>query len=130
MPSLMAVSAVHHHLIRKRKRMQIDLVVESAEPREVMHFALLFGYGASIINPYMVFAIIDRMVKEKAIQLDYQKAEENYINSINKGILKIMSKMGISTLRSYRSSQIFEAVGIHPDVIDKYFEGTAQGLEA
>ena len=120
----MAVSAVHHHLINKRKRMQIDIVVESAEPREVMHFALLFGYGASIINPYMVFAVIDKLVKEKAIQLDYQKAEENYINSINKGILKIMSKMGISTLRSYRSSQIFEAVGIHPDVINRYFAGT------
>ena len=123
-PSLLAVSAVHHHLIKTRKRMQIDIVVESAEPREVMHFALLFGYGASIINPYMSFAVIDKLVKDKAIQLDYQKAEENYINSINKGILKIMSKMGISTLRSYRSSQIFEAVGIHPDVIDKYFAGT------
>jgi glutamate synthase (NADPH/NADH) large chain len=123
-PSLMAVSAVHHHLIAKRKRMQIDIVVESAEPREVMHFALLFGYGASIINPYLSFAIIDKLVKGKAIQLDFQKAEANYINSINKGILKIMSKMGISTLRSYRSSQIFEAVGIHPEVIDKYFAGT------
>ena len=123
-PSLMAVSAVHHHLINKRKRMQIDIVVESAEPREVMHFALLFGYGASIINPYMSFAIIDKLIKEKAIQLDYQKAEANYINSINKGILKIMSKMGISTLRSYRSSQIFEAVGIHQDVINRYFRGT------
>lgn len=123
-PSLLAVSAVHHHLIAKRKRMQIDLVVESAEPRQVMHFALLFGYGASIINPYMSFAIIDKLVKEKAIQLDYGRAEENYINSINKGLLKIISKMGISTLRSYRSSQIFEAVGIHPDVTDRYFTGT------
>ena len=72
----------------------------------------------------MSFAVIDKLVKEKAIQLDYQKAEENYVNSINKGILKIMSKMGISTLRSYRSSQIFEAVGIHTDVINKYFAGT------
>ena len=123
-PSLLAVSAVHHHLIGKRKRMQIDIVVESAEPREIMHFALLFGYGASIINPYMSFAVIDKLVRDKAIQLDYQKAEENYVNSINKGILKIMSKMGISTLRSYRSSQIFEAVGIHQDLIDKYFQGT------
>ncbi len=127
-PSLMAVSAVHHHLIDKRKRMQIDIVVESADPREVMHFALLFGYGASIINPYLSFAVIDRLVKEKAIQLDYQKAGENYVNSINKGILKIMSKMGISTLRSYRSSQIFEAVGIHPDVIGKYFPGTVSRI--
>jgi glutamate synthase (NADPH/NADH) large chain len=127
-PSLLAVSAVHHYLIEKRKRMQIDIVVESAEPREVMHFALLFGYGASIINPYLSFAVIDRLVKDKAIQLDYQKAEENYVNSINKGILKIMSKMGISTLRSYRSSQIFEAVGIHKDVIDKYFSGTSSRI--
>ena len=123
-PSLMAVSAVHHYLIEKRKRMQIDIVVESAEPREVMHFALLFGYGASIINPYLSFAIIDKLVKDKAIQLDYQKAEENYIHAINNGILKIMSKMGISTLRSYRSSQIFEAIGIHQEVINKYFAGT------
>jgi glutamate synthase (NADPH/NADH) large chain len=127
-PSLLAVSAVHKHLIKKRKRMQIDIVVESAEPREVMHFALLFGYGASIINPYMSLAVIDKLVKGKAIQLDYQKAEENYINSIQKGLLKIMSKMGISTLRSYRSSQIFEAVGIHPDVIDKYFTGTVSRI--
>ncbi len=127
-PSLLAVSAVHHYLIKKRKRMQIDLVIETAEPREVMHFALLFGYGASIINPYMSFAVIDRLVKDKAIQLDYKRAEENYVNSVNKGILKIMSKMGISTLRSYRSSQIFEVVGIHPDVIEKYFAGTISRL--
>ena len=127
-PSLLAVSAVHHHLIKTRKRMQIDIVVESAEPREVMHFALLFGYGASIINPYMCFAVIEKLVKEKAIQLDYQKAEANYVNSLNKGILKIMSKMGISTLRSYRSSQIFEAIGIHNDVINKYFAGTTSRI--
>ncbi len=127
-PSLLAVSAVHHHLIKKRKRMQIDIVVESAEPREVMHFALLFGYGASIINPYLCFAVIEKLVKEKAIQLDFQKAEANFVYSINKGILKIMSKMGISTLRSYRSSQIFEAVGIHLDVIDKYFAGTTSRI--
>jgi glutamate synthase (NADPH/NADH) large chain len=127
-PSLLAVSAVHHYLIRKRKRMQIDIVVESADPREVMHFALLFGFGASIINPYMSFAVIDKLVKDKAIQLDYQKAEENYVHAINKGILKIMSKMGISALRSYRSSQIFEAVGINQDVINRYFEGTTSRL--
>ncbi len=127
-PSLLGVSAVHHYLIEKRKRMQIDIVVESAEPREVMHFALLFGYGASIINPYMSFAIIDKLVSDKAVQLDYQKAEENYIHAINKGLMKIMSKMGISTLRSYRSSQIFEALGIHPDVIKKYFAGTVSRL--
>jgi len=123
-PSLLAVSAVHHYLVEKRKRMQIDIIVESAEPREVMHFALLFGYGASVINPYMSFAIIEKLVKDKVIQLDYKKAEENYINAINKGLLKIMSKMGISTLRSYRSSQIFEAIGISRDVVDRYFKGT------
>jgi glutamate synthase (NADPH) large chain len=127
-PSLLAVSAVHHYLIDKRKRMQIDLVVETADAREVHHFALLFGYGASVINPYLAFAVIEKLVNDKVIQLDYQKAEENYINAINKGILKIMSKMGISTLRSYRSSQVFEAVGIHTDVIDKYFAGTTSRL--
>ena len=128
-PSLLAVSAVHHHLVAKRKRMQTDIVVESAEPREVMHFALLFGYGASIINPYMSFAVIEQLVKEKELQLDYIKAEENYIHSINKGLLKILSKMGISTLRSYRSAQIFEAVGVHHTVIDKYFSGTVTRIE-
>ena len=123
-PSLLAVSAVHHHLINCRKRMQIDIVVESAEPREVMHFALLFGYGASIINPYMSFAIIEQLVDKRVIQQDFDKAQDNYIHAINKGLLKILSKMGISTLRSYRAAQIFEAVGIHSSVINKYFQGT------
>ncbi|MBN1132322.1 MAG: glutamate synthase large subunit [Bacteroidales bacterium] len=127
-PSLLAVSAVHHHLIERRKRMQIDIVVESAEPREVMHFALLFGYGASIINPYMSFAVIEKLAKDRIIQQDYAKAEENYISAINKGLLKILSKMGISTLRSYRAAQIFEAVGISNDVIAKYFEGTVSRI--
>jgi glutamate synthase (NADPH/NADH) large chain len=127
-PSLLAVSAVHHHLINCRKRMQIDIVVESAEPREVMHFALLFGYGASIINPYMSFAIIEQLVTSRIIQQDFDKAQENYIQAINKGLLKILSKMGISTLRSYRAAQIFEAIGIHSDVIDKYFEGTVSRI--
>jgi len=127
-PSLLAVSAVHHHLINRRKRMQIDIVVESAEPREVMHFALLFGYGASIINPYMSFAVIEQLVKNKEIQQDFDKAQENYIQAVNKGLLKILSKMGISTLRSYRAAQIFEAVGIHTSVIDKYFEGTVSRI--
>lgn len=127
-PSLLAVSAVHHHLISRRKRMQIDLVIESAEPREVMHFALLFGYGASIVNPYMSFAIIEQLVKERVIQQDFDKAQENYIQAVNKGLLKILSKMGISTLRSYRAAQIFEAVGIHSEVIDRYFEGTVSRI--
>ncbi|HDS08552.1 MAG TPA: glutamate synthase large subunit [Bacteroides sp.] len=127
-PSLMAVSAVHHHLIDKRKRMQIDIVLESAEPREVMHFALLFGYGASIINPYMSFAIIEQLVKKRIIQQDFDKAQENYIHAVNKGLLKILSKMGISTLRSYRAAQIFEAIGIDPQVIDRYFRGTVSRI--
>ncbi len=123
-PSLLAVSAVHHHLINTRKRMQIDIVLESAEPREVMHFALLFGYGASIINPYMCFSSIDKLVKDNKIQMDYDRAEWNFLHAIEKGLLKILSKMGISTLRSYRAAQIFEAVGIDKSLIDKYFEGT------
>jgi glutamate synthase (NADPH/NADH) large chain len=127
-PSLLAVSAVHHHLINRRKRMQIDIVVESAEPREVMHFALLFGYGASIINPYMSFAVIEKLVQKRVIQQDFEKARDNYIEAVNKGLLKILSKMGISTLRSYRSAQIFEAVGIHPTVTDRYFEGTVSRI--
>jgi len=127
-PSLMAVSAVHHHLINKRKRMQIDIVVESAEPREVMHFALLFGYGASIINPYMSFAVIEQLVQKRVIQQDFEKAQSNYIDAVNKGLLKILSKMGISTLRSYRSAQIFEAIGIHSDVVNRYFEGTVSRI--
>ncbi|MCD4711271.1 MAG: glutamate synthase large subunit [Bacteroidales bacterium] len=127
-PSLLAVSAVHHHLINRRKRMQIDIVVESAEPREVMHFALLFGYGASIINPYMSFAIIEKLVQTRVIQQDFEKAQENYIEAVNKGLLKILSKMGISTLRSYRAAQIFEAVGIHSDVTDRYFKGTVSRI--
>lgn len=123
-PSLLAVSSVHHYLIEKRKRMQIDIVVETAEPREVMHFALLFGYGASVINPYLAFGVLDNLVKERAIQVDYHTAEYHYIKSINKGILKILSKMGISTLRSYRAAQIFEIIGIKEDVVSKYFKGT------
>jgi glutamate synthase (NADPH/NADH) large chain len=123
-PSLLAVSAVHHYLIDKRKRMQIDLVIETAEPREIMHFALLFGYGASAINPYLAFAVLSNLVKERAIQVDYHTAEHNYINAINKGLLKTLSKTGISTLRSYRASQIFEIIGINEDVVNKYFVGT------
>ena len=123
-PSVMAVSSVHHYLIDKRKRMQIDIVVETGEPRDVTHFALLFGYGASAINPYLAFAVLDTLIHERAIQADYHTAEYNYIKSINKGILKILSKMGISTLRSYRAAQIFEIIGIKDDVVNKYFAGT------
>jgi glutamate synthase (NADPH/NADH) large chain len=123
-PSLLAVSAVHHYLIDKRKRMQIDILVETAEPREIMHFALLFGYGASAINPYLAFGVLDTLVKERAIQSDYHTAEHHYIKAINKGILKVLSKMGISTLRSYRAAQIFEIIGISESIVNKYFAGT------
>ncbi|MDU1903839.1 MAG: glutamate synthase large subunit [Dysgonomonas sp.] len=128
-PSLLAVSAVHHHLIERRKRMQIDIVVESAEPREVMHFALLFGYGANAVNPYLAFAILEDLVKTGTIQLDFHTAEKNYIKAIDKGLLKTLSKMGISTLRSYRGAQMFEAVGINSSVINRYFKGTVSKIE-
>jgi glutamate synthase (NADPH) large chain len=128
MPSLLVTSAVHHHLIQQNKRMQIGIIVETAEAREVMHFALLMGYGASIINPYMAFAVIDNLVKEGEINIDSQTAQKNYIKSVEKGLLKIISKMGISTLRSYRGAQIFEALGINPEVISKYFIGTTSRI--
>ncbi|MFO7922722.1 MAG: glutamate synthase large subunit [Bacteroidales bacterium] len=124
-PSLLSVATVHHHLIKVKKRMQIGLIVETAEPREVMHFALLLGYGASVINPYLAFATIDEMAGKGEIPLEYKKARENYIKAVDKGILKVLSKMGISTLRSYHGAQIFECLGISEHVIDKYFNGTA-----
>lgn len=122
-PSLLAVSAVHHHLISVGKRVQTALIVESGEIREVMHAALLLGFGASALNPYMAFAILDKLVKEKDIQLDYATAEKNYIKSICKGLFKIMSKMGISTIRSYRGAKIFEAVGLSEELSKAYFGG-------
>lgn len=123
-PSLLAVSAVHHHLISKQKRMQVGLIVESAEPREVNHFALLFAYGASVVNPYGAFAILEKLCETGEIRYDYVTAREHFIKSIDKGLLKVMSKMGISTLRSYHGSQIFEAIGLSTDITDRYFTGT------
>ena len=111
-PSLLAVSAVHHHLISVQKRVQTALIVESGEIREVMHAALLLGYGASAINPYMAFAALDELVRKGDVQMNYETAEKNYIKAICKGLLKIISKMGISTIRSYRGAKIFEAVGV------------------
>ena len=122
-PSLLAVSAVHHHLISVGKRVQTALVVESGEIREVMHAALLLGFGASALNPYMAFAVIDKLVEKKEIQLDYATAEKKYIQSICKGLFKIMSKMGISTIRSYRGAKIFEAVGLSEELSNAYFGG-------
>lgn len=128
-PSLLAVAAVHHHLINVKKRMQVGLVVETAEPREVMHFALLLGYGASVINPYGAFGALDELCKRGEIKIDYKEARKNYIKAVDNGLLKIFSKMGISTLRSYHGSQIFEAVGISQDVVDRYFNGTVSRIE-
>jgi glutamate synthase (NADPH/NADH) large chain len=128
-PSLLAVSAIHHHLIEKRKRMQIAIVVETAEAREVNHFALLFAFGATAVNPYMVFAILNEKIKTHEIQLDYHTAEKNYVKAVSKGLLKVLSKMGISTLRSYRGAQIFEAVGIGREVLDTYFREMTSTIE-
>ncbi|SHF27534.1 glutamate synthase (NADPH/NADH) large chain [Mariniphaga anaerophila] len=124
-PSLLSVAAVHHHLIKKQKRMQVGIIVETGEAREVHHFALLLGYGASVINPYLAFAAIDHLVKEGKVELEYKEARKNYIKAIDKGLLKVMSKMGISTLRSYHGAQIFESVGVNKELVDKYFTGTA-----
>ncbi|MCQ2227239.1 MAG: glutamate synthase large subunit [Bacteroidales bacterium] len=123
-PSLLAVATVHHHLIRAKKRMQIGIIVETGDAREVMHFALLLGYGASVINPYFCFATISQMCKEGKITTDYVTARDNYIHAVDKGILKIMSKMGISTLLSYHGAQQFEAIGISEEVINTSFVGT------
>ena len=120
-PSLLALSAVHHHLIRTQKRLQTALIVESGEVREVMHAALLLGYGASAINPYMAFAVLDDLVKKGEVQMNYETAEKNYIKAICKGLYKVMSKMGISTIRSYRGAKIFEAVGLSESVLKNYF---------
>lgn len=122
-PALLAVSAVHHYLISVGKRVQTAIIVESGEVRETEHAALLLGFGASALNPYMAFAIIDDLVARKEIQLDYATAEANYIKAVRKGLLKIMSKMGISTIRSYRGAQIFEAVGLSKKLSDEYFGG-------
>jgi len=120
-PSLLAVSAVHHHLISVQKRVQTALIVESGEIREVMHAALLLGYGASAINPYMAFAVLDDLVNKGEVQMNYETAEKNYIKAIGKGLYKVMSKMGISTIRSYRGAKIFEAVGLSEELLNTYF---------
>ena len=128
-PSLLATSAVHLYLVERRKRMQIDIVVESAEPRETMHFALLFGFGANAVNPYLIFAILQQQIKSGEISIDFETAKKNYIKSINKGLLKVLSKMGNSTLRSYRGAHIFEALGISSSVLNSYFKGISSKIE-
>ena len=124
LPALLAVSAVHHHLVKRAIRSQISLIVESGEPREVNHFALLSAYGADCVNPYLVYRAIEYLKEEGEVGPDLTHALENYNKSVIKGILKVLSKMGISTLSSYRGAQIFEALGIGDEVIDKYFTHT------
>jgi glutamate synthase (ferredoxin) len=125
-PALLAIGAVHHHLIRQGTRTKVSLVLESGEPREVHHFALLIGYGAGAVNPYLAFETLDDMLRQGQLNgIPREKAIKNYIKAVNKGVLKVMSKMGISTVQSYCGAQIFEAVGLNQDVIDKYFTWTS-----
>ncbi len=129
-PALLATGAVHHELIRNGKRGRIGIIIESGEPREVMHFALLFGYGASLVNPYLVMESLTDMAhnNEFEIEMTPDEALNRYIEALNKGLLKVFSKMGISTLQSYRAAQIFEAIGLSQEVIDSYFSGTVSRL--
>jgi len=123
-PALLATAGVHHHLVRRGLRTRCGLVIESGEPREVHHCCLLIGYGASAVNPYLAFETIEEMVRRNLLDVGARKALKNYIKALHKGILKVMSKMGISILQSYRGAQVFEAVGIGSAVIDRYFTGT------
>jgi glutamate synthase (ferredoxin) len=129
-PALLATSGVHHHLIRQGSRSKCGLVIESGEPREVHHFALLISYGASAINPYLAFDTLDDMIGERLLEnTDHKKAVDKFIKAAIKGVVKTMAKMGISTIQSYRGAQIFEAVGINSDVVNKYFTGTASRIQ-
>jgi glutamate synthase (ferredoxin) len=124
-PALMAIAGVHHYLILQGTRTQVSLVIETGEPREVHHFALLIGYGAGAINPYLAFESIEDMIRQQQLTgLDTKKAIANYVKAINKGVLKVMSKMGISTAQSYCGAQIFEAIGLNREFVDKYFTWT------
>ena len=124
-PALLAVAGVHHHLIRQGTRTQVGFVIESGEPREVHHFALLLGYGAAAINPYLAFETLrDMITRGLLIGVDFEKAIANYIKAINKGVVKVISKMGISTIQSYCGAQVFEAVGLNEDFVDRYFTWT------
>ncbi len=129
-PSLLAVAGLHHHLIRAGTRTRASLVLESGEPREVHHFALLIGYGVSAINPYLAFDTLDDLIREGLLEnLSREKAFKNYIKAAVKGILKVASKMGISTIQSYRGAQIFEAIGLNSALVEKYFTWTASRIE-
>ena len=129
-PALLAVAGLHHHLIRNGTRTRVGLVLESGEPREVHHFAVLLGYGCGAINPYLAFETIENMIGEGILKgVDYPTACKNFIKAVTKGVIKIGSKIGISTIQSYRGAQIFEAIGLNSSVIDKYFSWTASRLE-
>jgi glutamate synthase (ferredoxin) len=129
-PALLAVSALHHHLINAGTRMQVAIVIESGEPREVHHFALLIGYGASAINPYLVFeSIDDRIQRGIWTGVDAKQATRTYVKAATKGVVKVLSKMGISTIQSYHGAQIFEAIGLSRSVVDRYFAPTASRIE-
>src|SRR5208283_904802 len=124
-PALLAVAGMHHHLIREGTRTRVGLVLESGEPREVHHFALLIGYGVSAINPYLAFETLDDLIREGLLEnLSREKAFANYIKAAVKGVLKVTSKMGISTIQSYRGAQIFEAIGLNAKFVEKYFTWT------
>ena len=127
-PALLAVSAVNNYLIREGTRTQVGFVLESGEPREVHHFALLLGYGATAINPYLAFETIHDQIKSGAIDIETARADKKYVKAVNKGVVKVLSKIGISTIRSYLGAQLFEALGIGKDVIEKYFTGTTSRL--
>ncbi len=131
LPSLLAMAAVHNRLVREGTRTKVALIIESGEPREVMHFALLIGYGASAINPYLAFESLHELKHRGLLPhtVTTSQAEKNFIKAINKGLLKTFSKMGISTLQSYRGAQVFEAVGLNHALVDKYFAGTASRIE-
>ncbi|SMF72693.1 glutamate synthase (NADH) large subunit [Paenibacillus uliginis N3/975] len=124
-PSLLAVSTLHHHLIRQGTRTKVSILLESGEPREVHHFALLLGYGVSAVNPYLAFETLDDMIQEKMLRgISHEKAVKNFIKAASKGVVKVLSKMGISTIQSYRGAQIFEAVGLKSEFVDSYFTWT------
>src|SRR6201999_178134 len=129
-PSLLAVAGLHHHLIREGTRTRVGLVIETGEPREVHHFSLLIGYGAGAINPYLAFETLDDMIRQGMLKnIKHKDACKNFVKAAVKGVVKVISKMGISTIQSYRGAQIFEAIGLKQSVIDKYFSWTPSRVE-
>ncbi|HET9698864.1 MAG TPA: glutamate synthase large subunit, partial [Terriglobales bacterium] len=127
-PSLLALSAVHNLLVREKTRTTVALVIESGEAREVMHFALLIGYGASAVNPYLAIETIEDMAAREHLEVSAQAAVKNFVKAVNKGLLKTFSRMGISTLQSYRGAQVFEAIGLSKSLVDEYFTGTTSRI--